>query len=308
MESDESVSDSPHPPASSRPPASPRPPGSDDARLAYHNGRWVSGDGICLSSRDPAVTQAVTAVERVRVYNGRLFELDRHLDRWQRTTAALDLTGLPSRQSLSQLIDEIIQRNGAWLTTQEEFGVLWFASPGTNASPTLVIDLYPIDSALMQRRTRSGSPLVVTSVQQPPSASWSRNIKVRCRLHYYLADREAHQTDPDAIGILVDSDGTVTESSIANLLIVETGGVVCPPSDQILSGVSLQVIRELASEIGITWREQRISCERLAAAEEVLLTGTSCGIWFANSINRSPQRAAGPVYRRLRSAFDERVG
>ncbi|MDV6032352.1 MAG: aminotransferase class IV [Phycisphaera sp. RhM] len=296
MESDESVSDFTHP------------VDSGDTRLAYHNGSWGNADDVCLSSRDPAVTQAVTAVERIRAYNGRLFELDRHLDRWQRTTEALGLTGLPSRQSLSQLIDEAIARNGAWLTTQQEFGVLWFATPGTTDSPTLVIDLYPIDSALIEQRTRSGSPLVVTSVQQPPSACWSRNIKVRCRLHYYLADREARQTDPDAIGILVDSDGTVTESSIANLLIVDAGGVVCPPSDQILSGVSLQVIRELASEIGITWREQRISRERLAVAEEVLLTGTSCGIWFANSINRSPQRAAGPVYRRLRSAFEGRVG
>ncbi|PAY17745.1 branched-chain amino acid aminotransferase [Rhodopirellula sp. SM50] len=296
MESDESVSDSP------------RPVDSGDTRLAYHNGSWINADDVCLSSRDPAVTQAVTAVERIRAYNGRLFELDRHLDRWQRTTEALDLTGLPSRQSLSQLIDEVIQRNGAWLTTQKEFGALWFATPGTTDSPTLVIDLYPIDSALIERRTRSGSPLVVTSVQQPPSACWSRDIKVRCRLHYYLADRQARQTDPDAIGILVDSDGTVTESGIANLLIVEAGGVVCPPSDQILSGVSLQVVRELASETGITWREQRISRERLTAAEEVLLTGTSCGIWFANSIDRSPLRVAGPVYQRLRSAFVGRVG
>ncbi|QDV82515.1 aminotransferase class IV [Planctomycetes bacterium TBK1r] len=296
MESDESVSDST------------RPVDSGVTRLAYHNGSWINADDVCLSSRDPAVTQAVTAVERVRAYNGRLFELDRHLDRWQRTTKALDLTGLPSRPSLSRLIDEAIARNGAWLARQKEFGVLWFATPGTADSPTLVIDLYPIDSALIERRTRSGSLLVVTSVQQPPSACWSRNIKVRCRLHYYLADREARQTDSDAIGILVDSDGTVTESSIANLLIVEAGGVVCPPSDQILSGVSLQVVRELASEIGITWREQRISRERLAAAEEVLLTGTSCGIWFANSIDRSPLRAAGPVYQRLRSAFEGRVG
>ncbi|QDV44928.1 D-alanine aminotransferase [Stieleria neptunia] len=295
MASDKSVSDSP------------RPIEPDPARLAYHNGSWINGDDLCLSSRDPAVTQAVTAVERIRCYNGRLFELDRHLDRWQRTTEALAISGLPSRQSLSQLIDEVIQRNGSWFKTQKEFGVLWFASPGTTDAPTLVIDLYPIDSALVQRRTRSGSPLVVTSVQQPPSACWSRNIKVRCRLHYYLADRQARRLDPQALGVLLDSDGTVTETSLANLLIVQGGGLISPARDQVLQGVSLQVVRHLADTLGVSWLERRIDPDELRAADEVLLTGTSCGIWFANSIDGSPQRPPGPVYQALRSGFDAYV-
>ena len=62
-------------------------------RVAYHNGCWVSGDDVALSPMDPAVTQGVTAVERVRVYNGRPFQLQLHLDRLTRTTEALFITG-----------------------------------------------------------------------------------------------------------------------------------------------------------------------------------------------------------------------
>jgi branched-subunit amino acid aminotransferase/4-amino-4-deoxychorismate lyase len=276
-------------------------------RVSYHNGQWVEGRRVRISVGDPAVTQAVTAVERLRAYGGVLFQRDRHLDRWERTVSELLIVGLPSRSQLSSLLDEVVRRNQAWIEGQNAFGVVMFASPGINDEPTLVIEIYSIDSVLVTARIERGTPIVVTGVQQPSAASWSRNIKVRCRLHYYLADREARDVDPDAIGILVDSDATVTESSIANLVIVQGSRLVAPPSDQVLCGVSLQVVRDLADQLGIDWTEERITPERLRRAEEVLLTGTSCGLWFANSIDGSESRVAGPVYQKLRSAFDDFV-
>jgi branched-subunit amino acid aminotransferase/4-amino-4-deoxychorismate lyase len=281
------------------------PPASEGgSRIAYHSGRWVDGDRVALSAADPAVTQAVTAVERLRAYQGVLFQRDRHLDRWARTTNELLIAGLPMRNELSSLLDQLVRRNAAWIAAHHPFGVVMFASPGCGDEPTLVMDLYPIDPAQMEQRITRGSTVLVTSVEQPPNASWSRNIKVRCRLHYYLADLEARRTARDAIGVLVDADGTITESSIANVLIVEKGRVVCPPPDQILLGVSLQVIRDLAMGIGIQWCEERITPQRLRRADEVLLTGTSCGIWFGSSVDGSEIRSCGPVYRQLRAAFE----
>lgn len=278
---------------------------NSDTRIAYHNGRWLDGRRVRISVDDPAVTQAVTAVERLRAYGGVLFQRDRHLDRWERTVSELLIEGLPSRSELSGLLDQVVRRNQAWIEAQDAFGIVLFASPGINDQPTLVIETYAIDSALMSVRVERGTPIVVTAVEQPSAGSWSRGIKVRCRLHYYLADREARNADADAIGILVDSDKTVTESSIANLVIVEGDRLVAPPHDQVLCGVSLQVVRELSAQLGIDWTEQRISPTRLGSADEVLLTGTSCGLWFASSIDGSESRAAGPLYQKLRSAFDD---
>ena len=280
---------------------------NSNTRVSYHNGQWVDGRRVRISVGDPAVTQAVTAVERLRAYGGVLFQRDRHLDRWERTVSELLIVGLPSRSQLSSLVDEVVRRNQAWIEEQDAFGVVMFASPGINDEPTLVIEIYSIDPVLVTARIERGTPIVVTGVQQPSAASWSRNIKVRCRLHYYLADREARDVDPDAIGILVDSDATVTESSIANLVIVQGSRLVAPPSDQVLCGVSLQVVRDLADQLGIDWTEERITPERLRRAEEVLLTGTSCGLWFANSIDGSESRVAGPVYQKLRSEFDDLI-
>lgn len=274
-------------------------------RVAYHNRQWGDSDDVQIAAGDAAVTQAVTAVERLRAYQGVLFQLARHLDRWERTTAALSIDDLPSRSQLSELLDELIRRNQTWIALQDSFGVVMFASPGVQGQSTLVIDLYPINASLIAQRVNHGTPVVVTAIEQPSGASWSRNIKVRCRLHYYLADREAQSVDSHAIGILVDSDGTVTETSIANIVLVEQGILVSPPNDQVLCGVSLQVVRDLAANLGIEWREERITPHRLRGANEVLLTGTSCGLWFAQSIDGSAVQSAGPIYRKLRAAFDD---
>ena len=277
-------------------------------RIGYQNGQWLGSDQIRLSLQDAAVVYAATAVERMRTYRGRFFQIDRHLDRWERTTAALLVDGLPGRDAIVALLEELIRRNEDWIAGHPEYGAVLLASPGHDATPSLIADLYAIDSDSIDRRLRRGMPLVVTDVQQPPEASWPRNIKVRCRLHYYLADQRARRSDPEAIGVLVDADGSVTETSIANLLIVRDGRIISPPDDQILVGVSLQVVRELAERAGLSWQQRRIDAQELRAADEVLLTGTSCGLWFARSIDGSPDRQPGPIYRQLRDRFEGFAG
>ena len=278
-------------------------------KVAYLNGAWVESERLALPVGDPAITQGVTAVERLRAYEGRLFQVDRHVSRWNRSTEALGIEALPNSAGMLALLTELVQRNQTWISSVDHYGVVAFASPGSQTEPTLVIDLYSIDDALISLRVKQGSPVVITTVQQPASACWPRDIKVRSRLHYYFADKAARQHGRDAIGILVDSDDTITESSVANLLIVENDSLVTPPRDQILWGVSLQVVLALADDLGIPWREERLAPTRLQQADEVMLTGTSCGLWFASSLHSGDhqvaQKPCGPIYRRLRRAFTE---
>ncbi|MEO1528275.1 MAG: aminotransferase class IV [Planctomycetota bacterium] len=285
-------------------------PSDVPTRVAFQNGQWVAADSLTLPMSDLALTQGVCAVERMRTYGGRLFRSSMHFHRWSKTLAALRIEG-PTEDELAEIIDQLMIANRGWVGGRD-VGVLMIASPGIGAegpsAATLVVDLYAIDEVLTLERVNSGTPLVVTSVQQPPNESWSRRLKVRSRLHYYLADLEARDRINHALGVLLDQDGTVTETSIANIVLVDGVRLLSPEPDQILPGVSLQVVRELAAELGLEWREQRIDPSQLVAADEVLLTGTSCGVWFANSIDGSPRRGPGNVYSAIRQAFEAFVG
>ncbi|MCC9601381.1 aminotransferase class IV [Stieleria sp. JC731] len=276
--------------------------------MAYQNGHWVSAAHLRVSIADPAVTQGVSAVERIRAYRGKLFQVETHLQRWKQSTEVLRVAKLPNRDELLSLIDQTLQKNRAWIAGNENFGVLLLASPGVQGKATFVIDLYAIDEQLIQRRTTSGMPLVVTDVMQPDPSCWPRNIKVRSRLHYYLADQFAQDQDPDAIGVLLDNDGTITETSIANVLIVENGCLVSPFIERILFGVSMQAVVKIAADLKLDWLQEPISPERMSRADEVLLTGSSCGIWFANRIDGQATPSNRPVYQSLRKGFDQLIG
>jgi len=74
----------------------------------------------------------------------------------------------------------------------------------------------------------------------------------------------------DGLPLLVDSDGSVLEASMANLWIVEGDALVTPPADgRILPGVTRARLLALPDA-----REEPIELERLRAADAVLVSSS----------------------------------
>lgn len=289
-----------------------RTPATEPDRLAYLCGRWVEHDALRIPVDDLGFRQAVTAVERLRTYAGAIFQLEAHLHRWYATLEQLRIGGVASPEAMVELNAELLRRNRRWQQAEGDVGITWFATPGNNAGgqATLGLHLSSIDHRRVERRRRHGQPLVVTDVVQPPPSSWPRWIKVRCRLHYYLADRAARERDAEAAGVLLDSDGSITETSIANIAVVLSGEIVSPPAARVLGGITQQVIEPLAESAGIGWRKSVVTADMLRRADEVLLMGTDTGLWFASSVDERFVAGGRPgeIYRELRERYDRAVG
>jgi branched-subunit amino acid aminotransferase/4-amino-4-deoxychorismate lyase len=130
-------------------------------------------------------------------------------------------------------------------------------------------------------------------------------------MHFYLADRQAAQKRPGARAILLDQDGFVAEASTANVLVYRSGeGLVSPPREHILAGVSLGVVQELAERIGMPFGMRPLSVAELTSADEVLLTSTSvCLLPIVECDGRAIGRGMpGPQYRQLLAAWCGLVG
>lgn len=288
--------------------------GSSSEMVGYLNGRWMLNDKMSLSVNDGGFRQGVTVVERLRTYNGKLFATDAHLQRWEHSASELQLDGLPSVADIQSLLNELLDRNSTIIEAHQDVGITIFATPGVAGESTIGLHLNPLNHLQNAVRQQSGQPLVMTDVQQPAFESWPRSIKVRCRIHYYRADLIARRHAEAAVGVLLDRDGSVTETSIANLAIVLNDEVVSPEPSQILGGVTQAEIERLADRAGLRWEKRRIMPQELVDSTEILLMGTDCGLWFANEVwfdsaNAVGQaKQAGPVYSRLRSMFDDLVG
>ena len=146
--------------------------------------RWCDRREVHVSIDDLGFRQGVTAVERLRTYEGQPFAVADHLERFERTTFVLAIDPLPN--NFDELIDELLRRNRS-VIGGHEVGITLFATPGRIGSglPSWALHLNAIDQTAVDRRRREGVPLIVTPIEQPAQACWPRELKVRSRLHYY---------------------------------------------------------------------------------------------------------------------------
>ena len=281
--------------------------------LAYLNGDFIPASQLVVSTEDLGFAQGVSVSERLRTFRGRLFRLDEHLERLANSLRIVDLQPGLSIARIGELADELVSRNRHLLTDGDDLGVSLCITPGIPAlqQPTVGMRAYPLPFGQWTSYHDRGQALTETGVRQVPESCWPAALKCRSRMHYFLADRLAHTIDPGSRAVLLDQDGFVSEASTANMLFYRRGeGLVSPPRETILPGVSLSVLAELAAGLGIAFHFRRFRLEELAAADEILMCSTSPCVWPVTRLNGQPLEpgAQGPVYQQILQAWSELVG
>jgi branched-subunit amino acid aminotransferase/4-amino-4-deoxychorismate lyase len=126
-----------------------------------------------------------------------------------------------------------------------------------------------------------------------------------------MADQQAAGRDLDARALLLDEAGYVNETSTANVVAVfKTNELVTPPADDVLHGISLAEVKELADEMGLSWSARSITMDELAGADELLLTSTPYCLLPCCRLNGQPvgTGAPGAIFAQLLAAWSNKVG
>src|SRR6478672_4266786 len=284
-----------------------------DQITVFLNGAWIPNSELHISVDDAGFLLGATVTERLRTFGGRVFRLAEHLDRLRNS---LKIVGLDSDKICDQVaraIPEFLQRNGALISAGDDWSIIAFATPGVAGSgrPTVCVHGYPLPFKSWASKYETGVPVVVSQIRQLPPNCVPPELKCRSRMHFYLADREAAARQPGARAILLDQDGFVAEATTANVIVFREGeGFVSPPHDNILVGVSLGVVQELAGRINVPFVTRRLTVDELCSADEALLTSTSiCALPIVEcNGHRIAGGKPGPTYRRLLSAWNDLVG
>ena len=129
-------------------------------------------------------------------------------------------------------------------------------------------------------------------------------------MHWWLADQETYQVDPKAVSLCLDLEGNITETSGSNFLIFKEGSLWTPSARNILPGVSLNFVRELAWELDLEFLERDFQIYDVVNAEEAFLASTPYCLAPVTKINGVPINSGqiGSIFRKLISLWSQKVG
>lgn len=290
--------------------------------LVFLNGRLVPASQAHIAIFDLGIVLGATVTEMTRTFRLQPFRLGDHLDRLFRSLRYVRLDIGMSKDQLAAISNELIAHNGQLLDDGGELALVHFVTAGENpvyagmagravrTTPTVCAHTFPMPFELWSAKLTAGAHVVTPSIRHVPPQCYDPKMKYRSRMHYYLADKEAQLVDPDAIALLLDLDGNVTETGGANFLLVEQGTIVSPTTRNTLPGVSRATVIDLAAELGIPFVERDIQVHSVMNADEAFLTTTPYCLMPVTKINGVTigDGRPGPLYHRLMAAWSQRVG
>ncbi len=272
--------------------------------LLFLDGKYMPlGEGR-VSVEDRGFQFADGIYEVIRVYGGRPFQLHPHLVRLEHSAEGIELKLPYPPSELESISCQLIERSGL------NEGIIYIqvtrgAALRSHAYqegmiPTTVLYVRETEP-LPGEYFREGVKLVtVTDVR------WGRcDIKSISLLPNILAKQEAKRKGAFE-ALLVSPRGMVTEGSSTNCFCA-TGGVLFthPLGPEILPGVTRAVVIDVAREPGIEVKEEPVHIDRVLAADEVFLTGTTSEVMPCVSIDDKMvgDGKPGPVTRRLQQSY-----
>ncbi|HUH13136.1 MAG TPA: aminotransferase class IV [Longimicrobiales bacterium] len=279
--------------------------------LVYLNGDYIPQERAMVPVTDRGFLFADGVYEVVRIYGGRLFLMEEHMERLRNGLAALRIR-YGDVDRIADIAARLIGENGV----EGKDGALYIqatrgappkrahAFPQGEIAPTIYISAYA--------HPRPGPDTFGNGVEcvTVSDTRWSRcDIKSVSLLANVLANQFAHERG--AFEALFVRDGVVLEGSHSNLFAVYDGALLTyPASNYTLPGITRSLVLEVAAELGIPVRLGPILEDRLMAADELFLSGTTTEVMPVVRVDGEDvgDGRPGAVSRRLQQAYEERAG
>ena len=264
-----------------------------DAKVSVFDHGLLYGDGV---------------FEGIRVYNGRVFELDAHIERLYNSAKGIRLDIPMTREKLIDALNKTVEANGVMdgyirLNVTRGAGTLGL-NPFICENPTVFIiadniqlypeELYEKGLKIISATTVRNHPLAI-----PPQ------IKSMNYLNNILAKIEALDNDvPEAI--MYNHEGYVAEATGDNVFMVRKGIIYTPPVEAgALEGITRGVVIRIAQKEGIEVIERNLTRFDLYISDELFLTGTAAEVIGIVEIDGRVigDGRPGPITRQLRDKF-----
>jgi D-alanine transaminase len=256
------------------------------------NGALVLPAQASISVFNPAIYGAFGVYESMQVAHGVVFARDAHLQRLVNSAEIVGLRLPADPATFGRWIAEVLEANAATDCTLRLFVV----GGGDEAaafiwpqSPTIFPAAYYAD----------GVGVITFEGERYLPQAKSLNTLVT-----FLARRQAQEQGVHEA--LMHHAGNLTEGSNSNLFAVIDGRVLTPPGEQVLAGVTRDLLVSLSQGHDCAIREAPLALADVSRWSECFITSTSRHVMPVTTIDGRPvaDGQVGPLTQRLAALFE----
>jgi branched-chain amino acid aminotransferase len=240
------------------------------------NGRFMHRDEAAISPFDSSVQNGDAVWEGLRLYNGRIFKLQAHLDRLRKSASLLQYASYPNDAEIVDALKRTLELNhmfdGVHVRLTVTRGVKYTSGldPRINQLGCTLIILAEHKPPVYDR---SGISLMTAKHRRPPATILNQHIHSCNQLTSILAKLEANHAGADD-ALLLDIDGNLAETNATHVFVVFGEELHTSTTKACPEGITRSTVLELAKREGIVCVERDIPHHELFEADEMFVTGT----------------------------------
>jgi len=276
--------------------------------LAWVNGEITNLYDAKVSFMDHGYLFGYGVYEALKVYNGKPFCVEEHMDRFERSMKEIRIKPDLSRKETIEIIYDLVEKSelqDAFIYLQITRGVGPRNNPSLpGAKPTLsmfVAYLAPLPDSVRQ----DGVKAILVKDDR-----WAHpHIKTLNLLPNILAKQIAEENNAYE-AILANEEGIVTEGASSNVYAVFKDTIVTRPTDgKILSGITRLVLCRIIEQNGFKYKEDYFTTAELKEADEVFVTNSGAEVLAVTDIDgdKIGNGKCGPITQKLYDLFMQEV-
>jgi len=279
--------------------------------LIYIDGALIHRDEAGISPFDSLVQGGDGVWEGLRLYNGRIFELEAHLDRLIGSAKALAFAQIPDKATIREAIKKTLEanqmRDGVHirLTLSRGRKITSGMDPRLNqAGPTLIV----LAEHKRPVYDREGLSLITSSIRRFPPQCLDPKIHHNNLIQSIMAKIEANVAGADD-ALMLDMQGYVAETNATHVFIVEGETVRTPYTKACPEGITRATVLGLCAENGIDHEEADLTTTEIYRADEMFCTGTMGELAAVTRVDgrQIGQGLVGPMTKKLSTLFTQLV-
>jgi branched-chain amino acid aminotransferase len=277
--------------------------------LVNVNGTLRHRDEGAVSAFDSAVQGGDGVWEGLRLYGGRIFKLEEHLDRLRRSAQALAFTDIPARHEIVEQIKATLAANKMTddvhirLTLTRGVKITSGMDPRLNQhGPTLIV-LAEFKSPVYDP---GGITLVTSSVRRHRADSLDPKIHHNNLLTSILAKIEANVAGADD-ALMLDDAGFVAETNATHVFHIKDGVLRTSTTRACPEGITRDTVLAIAAAQDVPTEVGDFSQAQVYTSDEAFVTGTMGGLTPVVSVDGRTigDGSRGPLTERLVEAYAE---